>query len=109
MSLDHVAARMVMRARQIERALHDPGPWTITVGPHPGQWRLPARKVVGEDHVTFIAIVPLGDEECMDGVSAVAAELNCGEDLVAVKLLDPVGGPAQVSWTFEVNEATVRA
>ncbi len=101
MSLDHVAARMVMRARQLERALHDPGPWSISVGPHSDEWMIPARKVVGEDHVTFIAIVPL------TGSSPVMAELNCGDEIIAVKLLDPVGGLAQVSWTFEVNEATV--
>lgn len=103
MSLDHVAARMVMRARQLERALHDPGPWSITVGPHSDEWMLRARKVVGEDHVTFIAVVPLRGE------SPVMAELNSGEDIVAVKILEPVGGYAQVSWTFAVNEASVSA
>lgn len=99
MSLDHVAARMVMRARQIERALHDPGPWTILAGPYLGE----ARKVVGDDHVTFIAVLPLM------GSGPVPAELHCGKDVVAVKLLDPVGGLAQVSWTFEVSEASVTA
>lgn len=104
MSLDSVAARMVMRARQLERALHDPGPWSVTVGPHPEQWKIPARKVVGEDHVTFYAVVPLDGEE-----SAVMAELMSGDDIVAVKLLEPVGGLAQVEWTFEIAQATVAA
>jgi hypothetical protein len=103
MSLDHVAARMVMRARQLERALHDPGPWSITVGPDNDQWEIPARKVVGEDHVTFIAVVPL------EGERPVFAELLSGDEIVAVKILEPVGGYAQVSWSFVVNEASVNA
>ncbi len=99
MSLDHVAARMVMQARQFERALHDPGPWSITVG---AVHTVLARKVVGEDHVTFIAVLPLNGD-CL------LAELRSGLDLVAVKFLDPVGGYAEVRWTFEVSEAAVAA
>lgn len=97
MSLDNVAASMVMRARQLERALHDPGPWTIHAGMYMGN----ARKVTGEDHVTFIAVLPLM------GDGPVPAELHCGEDTVAFKLLDPVGGLAEVRWTFEAVEAVI--
>lgn len=103
MSLDHVAARMVMRARQLERALHDPGPWSITVGPHEDQWEIPARKVVGDAHVAFYAVAPL------EGDRPIFAELLSKGEVVAVKVLDPVGGPAQIVWTFEVNEASVNA
>lgn len=103
MSLDSVAARMVMRARQIERALHDPGPWSISVGSHRHQWKIPARKVVGDTHVSFIAVVPLDEGD------VVFAELMSGDDIVAVKALSGTGRYAEVTWTFEVVEAAVQA
>lgn len=107
MSLDSVVARMVMRAKQIERALHDPGPWTVTVGPHAGQFERPARRVVGEDHVTFYAIADMGGS--MTGTDLVAAELNCGGDIVACKLLPSLGGLAEIAWTFEIADSVVTA
>jgi len=107
MSLDSVVARMVMRAKQIERALHDPGPWTVTVGPHPDQFERPARRVVGDDHVTFYAIADLSG--AMTGTDVVAAELSCGEDIVACKLLPAQEGLAEIAWTFEIADSVVAA
>jgi hypothetical protein len=101
MSLDQKVAQALYRAHQIERALHDPGPWFIEVGPFPDQ-RVPARRVVGDDHVAFYAVVPLTEQEAMTGTRAVAAELHCRDDLVACKLLTPVGGLAEVCWGFRV-------
>lgn len=107
MSLDSVVARMVMRAKQIERALHDPGPWTVTVGPHADQFERHARRVVGEDHVTFYAIADLSS--AMTGTDVVAAELNCGGDTVACKLLPAQDGLVQIAWTFEIADSVVAA
>ncbi len=107
MSLDSVVARMVMRAKQIERALHDPGPWTVTTGPLPEQFERPARKVVGDNHVTFYSIADLGSP--MTGTDMVAAELNCGEDTVACKLLPAHEGLAEIAWTFEIADSVVAA
>jgi hypothetical protein len=95
MSLEDVVSRMVMRARQFERALHDPGPWTIVVD---GASSV-ARKVVGENHVTFFAIVRCDKD-------APVAELRCNGDVVAVKSLGRVGH-AQIAWGFEIDEAVV--
>jgi hypothetical protein len=94
-TLDAMAAQIVMRARQIERAVHDPGPWTISSkGQH-----FPARKVIGEDHVTFYAVVDVqhpvlelwaGGRSMMDG------------NLVAYKLVEGAEGLQQISWEFLV-------
>lgn len=96
MGLDDVVARMVMRARQFERALHDAGPWTIRVDGVDS----PARKVVGDRHVAFYAIVKSDQDQIV--------ELRCGGEVVAVKLLGPVGH-AQISWGFEISDALVAA
>jgi hypothetical protein len=97
MSLDSVVARMVMRARLFERALHDPGPWTVHVDGVESR----ARKVVGDNHVTFFAIVRTDD-------ASAVAELRCKEQTMAVKQLGPVGH-AQIAWSFEIEEAVVAA
>jgi hypothetical protein len=97
MSLDDVVSRMVMRARQFERAVHDPGPWTVVVDGVASA----ARKVVGDNHVTFFAIVRCDKD-------APVAELHCKGDVVAVKPLGKVGH-AQISGAFEIDEAVVLA
>jgi hypothetical protein len=97
MNLENAVSRMVMRARQFERAVHDPGPWTIVVD----GVESPARKVLGADHATFYAIVRCDKE-------APVAELRCNGEIVAVKQLGPVGH-AQISWGFEIDEAMVLA
>lgn len=95
MSLDDAVARIVMRARQFERALHDPGPWTV----HVDGIDFKARKVVGDNHVSFYSVVRCSKEIVM-------AELRCDGAVVAVKLLEDVGH-AQIAWTFEVADAQV--
>lgn len=102
MSLDQKAAQMVLRARQIERAVHDPGPWSITVGWDKGEMNIPARRVVGEDHVTFYAVVPLFEQQNLSGLDYILAELSCGSELVAMKPLEPVNDFAEISWEFLV-------
>lgn len=88
MGLDTLTSRVVMRARQIERALHDPGPWTIRCGGRIHD----ARKVVGENHVTFYSVMDLAHP---------IVELYSGEDPVACKLMEPVG-LSQIAWEFLV-------
>lgn len=90
-SLDTLVAQMVMRARQVERALHDPGPWKVRIG----DVDFPARKVVGPDHITFFSLVG------MNGPAT--AELVCGNDVVAVRPTIDFCGVAQVSWEFAIE------
>jgi hypothetical protein len=90
--VDVLAAQMVMRARQFERALHDPGPWKVRVA---GQ-TYSARKVVGEDHVTFFALALMEEPRL--------AELLCDGDTVSVRQLDNDLGWAHIAWEFVVEE-----
>lgn len=102
MGLDAKVATAVFRAHQIERALHDQGPWSITVGPLTDGWEIPARKVIGEDHVTFYAVVSLRKDQVLPGHGYIHAELHCGDRIVAIKNLPPVDGIAEISWGFQV-------
>lgn len=102
MSLDASVAQIVMRARQIERAVHDPGPWSVTVGGRLGEHHLPLRKVVGEDHVTFYGLVPLWEEQVASSTGFILAELRCGDDLVALRPLEPINDYAEIAWQFLV-------
>lgn len=97
MTLDMMTAQIVMRARQIERALHDPGPWTISnYGRH-----YPARKVVGEDHVTFYAVVDMRHPALE--LWASGQSMPDG-DLVAFRVMEGSEGIQQVSWEFLVTQ-----
>lgn len=91
-SLDTLAACMMMRARQVERALHDPGPWKVRADGED----FSARKVVGEDHITFFALVP--------SIRSGVIELMCGGDTVAVSETTPMDETSQISWEFHVED-----
>lgn len=91
-SLDILASRMLMRARQVERALHDPGPWTVRVD----ETEYPARRVLGEDHITFYALIP----NSRSGI----AELTCAGDAVAVSSMGPFDEDFQIEWSFLVED-----
>jgi hypothetical protein len=95
MTLDQMAAQMVMRARQIERVVHDHGPWSVYVC---GQGYFSARKVVGEDHVSFYALVRI-DRPGM-------IELHCKGETVAVRLIDEPPGEIQLIWEFDMALAS---
>lgn len=90
--LDFLAARMLMRARQVERALHDPGPWKVRAD----GTDYPARRVLGEDHITFYALIP--------SVRSAMIELVCGDDVVAVNETEPMDETFEVMWQFHVEE-----
>jgi len=94
-----MTAQIVMRARQIERALHDPGPWTIRVG----DVDHPARKVVGDDHVTFYSVleIPRMVPSYLRCADIQEIELCSGGETVAVKLMEPLP-LSQLSWEFLV-------
>jgi hypothetical protein len=96
--LADVVSQAVFRARQIERAVNDPGPWTITFGTQIA----PVVRWVGEDRVIFRAHFP---NACWLAVSAPVLTLHCREKMVAVKSIDvPNDGEFIVEWDFAVSE-----
>lgn len=90
--LDFLAARMMTRARQVERALHDPGPWKVRAD----GLEHPARRVLGEDHITFYALIP--------ALRSSMIELVSGDETVAVNETEPMGETFEVMWQFHVEE-----
>lgn len=99
MTLDMMTAQIVMRARQIERALHDPGPWMIRNYGH----YYPARKVIGEDHVTFYAVVDMRHPVLELWTWSGGYSIKDGS-CVAFKILEGQDGLQQVSWEFLVSQ-----
>lgn len=95
MTIDAIAAQGVMRARQFERVVHDRGPWSV----HVGGTSFPARKVVGDDHVTFFCLLRVPARGLV--------ELHCGDDAVAIRLIDEPCGDAQIAWEFAVPSVPV--
>jgi hypothetical protein len=103
--LDFRVAQALHKARQIERALHDPGPWTITYGNH----IMPAVRFILDDRVTFWAHFP---DACWIKSADRVLTLQCRDEEVGVKPLwsdDEIipDGESNIEWTF-VLPAPVR-
>lgn len=91
-TLDLAVARAVMAARQMERALHDDGPWTMVLG----GVAYPAVKWTGEDRVIFRAHMP---EACwIDEI--VPVDLACDGEVVGSRLVEMVDGESSIFWTI---------
>ena len=98
MVLDFAVAQAVYRARQMERALHDPGPWTMAWGPH----TVPASRLVGEDRIVFLAHFP---EHCFLVEPDPTLRLFCaGEELGSRRIEFPGDGAFMVEWTLQPQE-----
>lgn len=101
MTFDLAVARAVMAARQVERALHDSGPWSVRVC---GQ-SFPAVRWIGPDRVIFRAHIP---DVCWldgndDGVRFV--DLVCGEDVVGSRQVQfEESGEQDFTWLFSLVE-----
>jgi hypothetical protein len=92
MVLDFAVASAVYRARQIERALHDSGPWTMTWGPH----EVPACRLVGESSIKFLGHFP---EHCFLVAPDPALTLKCRGEVVGTRAIEfPGDGEFGVEW-----------
>lgn len=97
--LDRAISSAQFRLSLLEKALHDPGPWSITVADR----RCEARRVFYRDGVSLLATVP--------GLAPGAdlASLWCGDDLVGVRAIEI---PAdvdliEVDWTLQIDTAAL--
>ena len=98
MALDFAVAKAVFRARQIERALHDAGPWIMSWGPH----LVPASRLVSEDRIVFLAHFP---EHCFLVEPDSTLRLLCrGDELGTRQITFPGDGAFQVEWTLQPDE-----
>jgi hypothetical protein len=89
-SLDVLASRAIAKARLLERAVHDPGPWWVQVG----DCRYVASRLLLADQgvVSFVSWIQVLDE---DQVLA----LTCGDEAVSWR---PVPGVGEFTVTWDV-------
>ena len=94
MTLDSTVAQAVYRARSLERALHDPGPWTMSWGPH----EVPACRLISDDRILFLAHFP---SHCYLMVPDPTLTLLCaGEEIGSREIVFPGDGEFAVEWSL---------
>lgn len=95
-TLDFAVARLVFGARVMERALHDPGPWTISWGP----FSAPAERVVSDVEVVFRAEF---EDQCYLLRPEPTATLRCAGEVVGVREVEfPGDQPFVVEWALSL-------
>lgn len=97
MLLDIAVARAVARAKLLERAVHDSGPWEIEIN----GMRFPAVKVKSDVRVLFLTHIP---QMCF--VTAPEfAQLYCRGELVGSRqIITPLEGSYSIQWALSVDE-----
>lgn len=96
-TLDFAVAQAAFRARQMERALHDNGPWTIQWGP----FEVPASRLIGQDRIVFLAHFPA---HCYLSAPEAPATLLCRGEPVGTQEIDfPGDGEFELEWVLAVE------
>jgi hypothetical protein len=102
MALDLAVSRAITMVHILERALHDPGPWSLRIN---GSFA-PAERRVERDRVVFSAEFPA--LERADG-AIMALALYCGPHLVALRKVqlgpDANMEPFVTEWTLTLPQA----
>lgn len=93
-ALDTLASSVVFGARRFERAVHDVGPWTLSIG----GVTAPAERLKMPTGVTFVAKFP-----AMQRRSATAA-LACAGEVLAVFDSETTDRPFTLEWIMDVPE-----
>jgi hypothetical protein len=98
MTLDLAVARAVFLARQIERAVHDSGPWEIAYGAA----RVPACRFIRGDSVVFVAHLP---NVCYtEPPEPTLTLLSRGEEVGSRPVEHPGDGEYEVTWEFTLGQ-----
>ncbi len=92
--LELAVARAVMQARQIERALHDQGPWAIRVD----GITYPAVRWIMADRVQFRVHMP--DVCWLDDDLERSVDLLCSGEVVGSRTVEFVDGESTLDWVF---------
>lgn len=96
-SLDTVVSEVVYLAKTLEKAVHDPGPWTMTFG---GRTE-PAKRFEVDGGVVFISVFA---EHCHLVPPEPRIVLECDMHPVAVKaIIFPGDGSFEVRWTVRAE------
>jgi hypothetical protein len=101
--LEQAISSLIMRARLYERIVHDPGPW-LAVLYGPAFIRVPLERYLRPDRVVLIGYLR------EPGARIIAAEIWCGDDMMASWPVDPPADtPVRVSLMFGIEDAEVAA
>lgn len=97
--LDFAVAQAAFQARQMERALHDSGPWSISYGP----FEVPACRLIGETQIKFLAHFP---EHCYLVAPDTLALLKCRGEIVGTQEIDfPGDGAFELEWVLALGSS----
>lgn len=97
MALDLDIAQAVFAAHQMERAVNDPGPWTIAFG----EFEAPACRWVTAERVIFVAHFP---DVCWLNVEPILT-LKSGSEVVGTRQIEPPGdGQWRAEWVFTLPQ-----
>lgn len=96
--LDFAVAQALFKARQVERALHDAGPWTMQWGGR----SVPACRLIGKSEITFLAHFP---EHCFLVEPDPTVLLLCDGEEVGSRPIDFPGDQGfQIEWRLAVEQ-----
>lgn len=96
-ALEFAVAQAAFRARQIERALHDSGPWEISWG----AFTVPACRLIGEREIKFLAHFP---SHCYLVEPEAPASLLCRGEIVGTQAIEfPGDGEFEFDWTLALG------
>lgn len=94
--LDQAISSALHRMHNLERAVHDPGPWAIVVH----GIRYPASRVLTDRGVCFTATI--NDRR----MGMVDASLECDSQLVAAKRVDLPDNVVVLDWSLSLDEVS---
>ena len=98
MELDLLVSQALWRARNMERALHDPGPWFM--------------RIEGRDYACLREVLPYSVvfRSTVDVAPGSIVDLYCGEHLVSSRVYEEVTYPGvwSLSWQFALDPEAAR-
>jgi len=94
MPMELAVARAIMQARQVERALHDHGPWSIKVA----DVAYPAVRWILDDRIIFRVHLP--DVCWLDEDAEQQVELLCAGEVAGTRTVELVDGECALDWMF---------
>lgn len=96
--LDIAVSQALFRARQMERALHDSGPWTMEWAGH----TVPVCRLIGKSEIKFLAHFP---EHCYLAEPEPTMSLLCRGEVVGTREIEfPGDGAFSVEWRLAVEQ-----
>ena len=101
--LEQAISSLITRARLYEKIAHDPGPW-LAVLHDTAALRIPLERYVRPDRVVLIGYLR------EPGACVRAAEIWCGDDMMASWPVDPPAeSPVRVSIILRIEDAEMAA